>query len=340
MSTARQTSAADRDPAGRSAFVTGATGFVGGALCRQLVAGGWDVMALARTSAAADRVASIGATPLIGDILDPSSLSSGMPDQVDVVFHVAGDTSLWHKRDAMQTQVNVEGTRNVLRAAHMARARRFVLTSTLSAYGPQTGVVTEDTPSHAAISRINYERSKWQAEAEVRRAAGQGMDTVILQPGAIIGPGDADNWGRMFRLLAAGQLPFIPPGRISFNHVDAIADAHVAAALKAPANSTYLLGGYDTTFAAMVADMCALLGRRPPGLTAPASLLHGFGRVIGALTPKRVPDPLMTAEMAALMSADTRCDSRRAQTDLGLRFTDLQTCLADCHAWLVKELRL
>jgi nucleoside-diphosphate-sugar epimerase len=321
----------------RRAFVTGATGFVGGAVCAELRAQGWEVTALVRDPAAAREITKLGVRLAPGDILDPASLATAIPSGVDAVFHIAGDTSLWRKRDAAQSRINIEGTHNVLSAARAARARRFVLTSTVSAYGAHEETITEESASHAADSAVNYERSKWQAEQLVRAECQQGLDAVILQPGAIIGPGDARNWGRMFLIVRDGKLPFLPPGRISFNHVNQIARAHVAAAERGRGGESYLLGGDSTSLAALVIGLCELLGRKPPRWTAPAGLLEVMGRVVGALTPASVGEPLMTRELAQLMSAHTICDSGKATRELGLRPTPLRDCLSDCHAWLSKE---
>lgn len=319
-------------PASRTAFVTGATGFLGHQLCVELRAQDWDITALARRPAAASDLAALNVKLLAGDIVEPASIA--IPPGTDTVFHVAGDTSLWHKRDAMQTRINVEGTRNVLAAARAAGVRRVVVTSTVSAYGTQSLRFDETTPSHAATSSINYERTKWLAEEEVRKAAAAGLDAVILQPGAIIGPHDSKNWGRMFLLIKGGQLPLLPPGRLSFNHVREIAKAHVAAATQGRAGESYLLGGDDTRLADMARGAAELLGIKPPRLVAPAGVLRLIGSAVGMLTPASTAEPLMTRELAHLMCVSTLCDSRKAERELGFRSTPLRECLVDCHAWL------
>lgn len=316
----------------RQAYVTGASGFVGQQLCAELRAQGWQVNALLRRPDAAREIAALGVNLMAGDILEPASIA--IPPGTDTVFHVAGDTSLWHKRDAMQTRINVDGTRHVLAAARAAGVRRVVATSTVSAYGHQTQRFDERAASHAAHSTINYERSKWLAEEAVREAAATGMDTVILQPGAIIGPRDSKNWGRMFLLLKNRQLPLLPPGRLSFNHVREIAKAHVAAATQARAGECYLLGGEDTSLADMARGAAALLGMKAPRFTAPGALLGALGSLLGALTPASASEPLMTREMAHLMSATTVFDSHKAERELGFKSTSLRECLSDCHAWL------
>lgn len=322
----------------RQAFVTGGSGFVGGALCVELVRQGWTVTALLRAPDKSRRLAEQGVQLVQGDILDPASIARALPQGVDAVFHVAGDTSLWAKHDAMQTRINVEGTRNMVEAAKAAAAKRFVLTSTISAYGLQPGTITETTPSVAPQSFINYERSKFASEDLVRREAAQGsLDAVILQPGAIIGPGDAANWGRMFGLVKAGMLPFLPAGSLPFNHVDQIVLAHIAAAERGRSGESYLLGGHDMKLADMVGGICQRVGRRKPGFTLSPALMGLMGRLVGALTPASAQVPLMSRELAAMMSADTRSDSSKAMRELGLKPVSLEACLDDAHRWLVAE---
>lgn len=321
----------------RTAFVTGATGFVGGALCAELRRAGWQVTALVRDPAKAEPLAALGVQLARGDILEPGSLRTTLAAGTDTVFHVAGDTAMWFKQDTRQTAVNVDGTRHMLAAARAAGVRRFVQTSTISAYGPQSGLVTETTPSHAPQSFVNYERSKHAADEQVRAAIADGLDAVILQPGAILGPGDRANWGRMFVLAKAGKLAFLPPGELPFNHVRQIVAAHIAAAERGQRGEAYLLGGGRMPLAELVIGIHRRLGKRPPSLRLPAGVLDVMGRVVGALTPASVAEPLMTRELASLLSTRVQADCRKAEAALGLRATPLDECLDDTHRWLVAE---
>ena len=192
----------------RLAFVTGGTGFVGAHLVAELLARGWRVVALVRDPAAAAAIGSAGAEVRPGDITDPGSLARAMPRSPDAVFHVAASTSVWSRRNAEQTLVNVEGTRNVLEAAMGAGTRRFVYTSSFIVWGFVDGVLDEDRPWQPGDGWINYIRTKRQAETLVKDAvAGQGLDAVICNPAHILGPGDRHNWSRVIRLVDQGRLP-------------------------------------------------------------------------------------------------------------------------------------
>src|SRR5881227_1280954 len=136
----------------KSAFVTGATGFVGVNLVEELVRQNWEITALHRAQSDLAELGRFPVTLMPGDITDAGALRAAMPQAVDVVFHVAGNTNLWSRRNALQTRENVEGTRNVVEAALARGAKKLVLTSSIAAYGPQSGELTEATKSTAARS--------------------------------------------------------------------------------------------------------------------------------------------------------------------------------------------
>src|SRR2546421_1654950 len=214
----------------KSAFVTGATGFVGLNLVEELLRQGWQVTALHRANSDLAELGRFPVTLMPGDITDPGSLRAAMAEDMDVVFHVAGNTNLWSRRNAQQTAENVEGTRNVVETALARGAKKLVLTSSIAAYGEQTGELTEARKSRAKRSWINYQRTKWLAEEEVRKGIRAGLAATILNPGAIIGRYDTGGWARLFYLVAQDRLPGALPGEVSAAHVGEVLKAHIAAA--------------------------------------------------------------------------------------------------------------
>ena len=153
----------------RHAFVTGGTGFLGLNLVEQLMAAGWQVTALHRTNSDLAEIRRFPVDLVEGDLTDPASLRRVMPYGLDAVFHLAADTSVWARHDDRQTRINVEGTRNVVEAALAAGAKRFVHTSTWNVYGLEQGAIHESSPQLGATSWINYNRTKFLAEEEVRQ---------------------------------------------------------------------------------------------------------------------------------------------------------------------------
>ena len=324
----------------RTAFVTGATRFVGLNLVEELLAQGWRVTALHRASSDLSYLRRLPAARAVGDVTDASSVRRAIPQGVDAVFHVAGDTGLWSKHDAAQTRINVDGTRNVIGAALEKRARPFVHTSSISAYGLQRGRIDESAEQLGRDSPVNYQRSKYLAEEAVRAGMARGLDAVILNPGAIIGRYDTRNFARLVTLVAAEKLSGVPPGSLSFCHAREVARAHVAAAERGRRAENYLLGGTDASLLELVREIGAALGKPVPSRPAPAWVLRAMGALgalRGALTGAQ---PTLTPEAARMVTREVSCDCSKATRELGFRAVPLSEMVRDCVAWLAAEGRL
>ncbi len=321
----------------KTAFVTGATGFVGLNLVEELLAQGWRVIALHRAGSELTHLRRLPAARAVGDVTDAASVRRAMPQDVDAVFHVAGDTSLWSQHNAEQDRVNIDGTRNVVGAALEKRARRFVHTSSISAYGLQRGRIDERTPQLGEVSPINYQRSKYLGEEAVRAGIERGLDAVILNPAGILGRYDTRNYARLVLMVAAGALPGVPPGSLSFCHAREVARAHVAAAARGRTGENYLLGGTDASFLELVREIGAALGRPVPRRATPAWVLRALGTmgaIRGALTGKA---PVVSPEAARVATRDVSCDCAKATRELGFRSVPLKEMVRDCVEWLRAE---
>lgn len=320
-----------------TALVTGATGFVGLNLVEQLLARGWRVVALHRAGAELKYLARMHAERVVGDVTDAESLMRALPEDADAVFHVAGDINLWSRRNALQDRVNIEGTRNIVAAALARRARRFVHTSSVSAYGLQRGRLDERTPMLGRHSSVNYNRSKHLAEEEVRAGIARGLDAVILNPGAILGPYDTRGYARIVKMIAAGTLPGVPPGAMPFCDVREVAKAHIAAYERGGKGENFLLGGADASFLELFREIGAALGRPVPSRPTPAWLL----RLLGAAGTLRAAltgaEPALTPEMARQASRELTCDCSKAARTLGYRAVPLREMVRSCVAWLAAE---
>lgn len=322
----------------RRAFVTGSTGFVGLNLVRELRAQGWEVTALHRATSNTRYLQGLGLKLVVGDILDPDSLLAAMPQGLDAVFHVAGDTSLWSGNDEKQTRINVEGTGNVVEAALEKKAGRFIHTSTTSAFGRHDAIVSESTPSRAQHSSVNYEKSKWQGEQLVLRTVRErGLDAVVLNPAAILGPYDQHTWARTFYMLRDGKIAALPPGCLSFNHVREIVNAHIAAVDKGVTGEQYILAGETMYLADMLRKMGVLLECKVPSMTAPGFLLQLMGLMMGLIGQLTGKEPDITPEMAAFMARKHVYDSSKAKQVLGMGTVGLDECLRDSFDWLRQE---
>ncbi len=321
----------------KTAFVTGGTGFLGINLIQQLVSERWEVTALHRPNSDLTHLKSFEVQLKVGSITDIDSLEKAMPKGVEAVFHVAGNTNLWTMRNATQTKDNVEGTSNMVSTALKLKARRFIHTSSIAAYGFHSETITEQTPSTAAYSKINYFRTKWLAEQEVRKGIEQGLDAVILNPSNIIGPYDYNNWSQVFTLIQNGKLPGVGSGMSSFCHVREVAKAHIAAFEKGQSGANYIFAGTDATYREMAQIIAQLLGHEKFPKTLPDFVLQLVGKLSlwrSYLTRK---EPDITPEKVALFTNRCLARSEKAEKELNYKSVPLELMLEDCYHWMKKE---
>jgi len=322
------------------AFVTGATGFLGRNLLEQLRATGWQVTGLHRSDTPPEDWDRLGIHPVRGDVTDPHSLHAAMPQNVDVVFHLAADTTPWRGARARQEAVNLRGTEAVIDAARARRAGRLIHASTCAVWGHHPGVVDETMPQRGAGSWVGYVRTKALAEARMRAAVADGLDAVIVNPAHILGRYDASNWARLFFLIERAALPGVPPGGGCFANAGDVAEAMIAAAQTGVSGENYILGGPHASFLELVQGIARRLGKPEPRRVTPAialkSLAH-LGDLKGRITG-RPPD--ITPEAAYFICHDERVSSEKAQNALGYYHTPVAESLRQCHAWLAETGRL
>jgi len=318
-----------------TAFVTGASGFVGSHLARHLHRQDWVVHVLARSASSLDEIRDVPVIVHIGDVRDEASLRAAIPQGVDAVFHVAASTNLWSRNNAEQSRINLDGTRHMLAAAAAAGAGRFVHTSSFVAWGLRDGVFTEDSPRTDASDWINYIRTKHLSEQMVLEAAASGgIDAVVLNPGNVLGPGDRRNWSRLFRMVKQGALPGAPPGGGNFCDVREVARAHLQAWHRAPTGQRYLLGGEFASYLQVIGIAGELLETRVPRKPMPARLLAAVARLKSAVAGVTGREPDITPEAAAITAHNIRCDSGRAQGELDYRIVPLRDMVRDTIDWM------
>jgi len=318
-----------------SAFVTGASGFLGGHIARELHRQGWEVHALVRSTSSLADVADVPVHRHVGDVTDPASVVSALPPSVNAVFHAAASTNLWAVRNTEQNRVNVEGTRNVLEAAMAAGAKRFIHTSSFVSWGFQDVVLHEDSPRTDATDWINYVRTKHLSEQLVLDAACDGrVDAVVLNPGNILGPGDRHNWSRLFRMLRERSLPGAPPGGGNFCDVREVARAHVRAWHSGRRGARYLLGGEFARYLEVLRIAAEMLGTTAPRKAMPGWLLAAAARAADAWSRLSRREPEVTPEAAAIASFTIRCESCRAVSELDYRSVPLSDMVRDTIDWM------
>ena len=319
------------------AFVTGGTGFLGLNLIEQLLAQSWEVIALHRPTSNLKHLREKDIQLVEGSITEPDSLITIFPEKVDAVFHVAGNTNLWSRRNHLQTRDNVEGTQNMVAAALKRQAKRFIHTSSEAAYGHHQQRIDEETQSNAIHSPINYHRTKYLAEMEIRKGIAKGLDALIINPANIIGPYDYHNWSQLFTLIDRQKLPGVPPATQTFCHVRKVAKAQITAFYRGKKGENYILGGAEVDYLTIAQEIKDMLGKQTPKKTTPGWMLKMLGRVSlwGSYITGKEPD--MTPEKAILITSQVFCNSQKAENELDYHSVPLRSMLGDCYQWMLSE---
>jgi len=322
----------------QTAFVTGVSGFVGSHVVRELHREGWSVHGLVRPNSSLEDFSDVPVTLHTGDVVDADSVAAAMPRGVDAVFHVAASTNLWARNNGQQSRINLDGTLNVLNAAVAAGARRFVQTSSFVAWGFPDGEFNEDSPRSSSSDWINYVRTKHLSEQTVLDAVLAGrIDAVVVNPGNVLGPGDRHNWSRLFRMVSRESLPGVPPGGGNFCDVREVARAHVQAWHRGETGQRYLLGGEYASYLQVIALAGDILGKAVPKKPTPAWLLRAVAHGKSVVAAISGTEPDLTPEGAAIATHSIRCDSGKAQRQLGYRGAPLRTMVQDTIDWMSEE---
>jgi nucleoside-diphosphate-sugar epimerase len=223
-------------------LVTGGTGFTGTALVKRLLLLGHAVVALDyKEGLECEALRAQGARVVIGSVTDPEAVERSM-NGVEVVFHLAAAFRELNKPDSFYDKVNVGGTRVVLAAARRDGVRKFIYCSTCGVHGNvDHPPANEDAPIQPADY---YQRTKYEAEPFVTQETGQGLETVILRPAAIYGPGDPERFFMIFKRVSRGTFPMFGSGLTLYHplYVDNLVDAFLLCMPPGAGNGrTYLI---------------------------------------------------------------------------------------------------
>jgi nucleoside-diphosphate-sugar epimerase len=318
-------------------FLTGGTGFIGGEVARRLRARGDEVVALVRDPAKARALADVGCELVTGDVGDTEAIAKGLAG-ADAAIHGAGvyEVGIPASRRQAMYDANVAGTRNVLSAALDARTPKVVYVSTVAAFGDTKGVVVDESYEHPGRYTSYYDETKHLAHQEAKRHIAAGLPCVVVQPGAVYGPGDHSVVGDLVRKLLGHRLPALPFPKMGLTavHRDDVADGVLRALDAGRDGEAYVLGGQVTTLGEIVATAAQVAGRRPPRLVLPAALIRAvapLGPVAGPLLgyPPNLRELVSTSDGVTFWASDAK-----ARAELGYAPRDLATGVAD---WLRVE---
>jgi len=320
------------------AIVTGANGFVGSAIVRQLLDSGYEVRALVREKSNRRSIEGLPIEICIGDIRDQSSLTRAMSG-CQALFHVAADYRLWVRNPDEMYETNVNGSLNVMRAAAEAGVERIVYTSSVATLGLNRDGTPANEQTRATLDDMigPYKRSKYLAEAEVRRLADElELPVVIVNPSTPVGPRDVrpTPTGQMILQAARGRMPAYVDTGLNLVHVDDVALGHLQALERGAIGQRYILGGKDMMLKEILGYISSITGRRPPSIKLPHNLVLPFAWLteqFGRLLHKQ--DMLLTVDGVRMAKKRMFFSSEKAKRELGYKPRPAREALHDAVQW-------
>jgi dihydroflavonol-4-reductase len=319
------------------AFITGATGFIGGNLVRALLADGHQVRALVRSHSDRRNLVGLPLELAEGDLDQPAQLTEQIAG-CEVVFHVAAHYSLWAKDSAAIYQANVTGTENILAAAQQARVKRFVHTSSVAAIGvPPTGTIaTEETQTAVEELVSDYKKSKFLAEQAARKAAQNGLDVVIVNPSTPIGAYDLKPTptGEIILRFLQNRMPAYVHTGLNLIDVEDVARGHILAWQKGRRGERYILGHRNLTLKEMLEMLAALTGKPAPKFAVPHLLPLAVAFVDEMMLGRYFGKTPQVSYYSVQMSRHAMYyDSAKAVRELGLPQGSIEGALAKAVHW-------
>jgi dihydroflavonol-4-reductase len=317
-------------------LVTGATGFLGSHVARQLAARGERVRALVRPGSTSRALDGLAVERVPGDLRDAASLSRAM-DGVTRVFHVAADYRLWAKDPREIYESNVGGTKNMLEAAARAAVERFVYTSTVATVvvPSDSALPSEDTRASLDDMIGDYKRSKFLAEQEARTAAENGLPVVIVNPTTPVGPGD---WkptptGKIVVDFLSGRMPAFVDTGLNLVPVEDAAAGHLIAAERGRVGERYLLGGRNVTLKEILELLARASGRRAPRMQIPHALAMAAGYADQFLSRMLDREPRIPLDGVRMARHRMFVDCAKATRELGFSAGPIEAALERAVRW-------
>jgi dihydroflavonol-4-reductase len=317
-------------------LLTGATGFVGSAVLRRLLAAGHDVRVLVRPGGDRQNLARLPIEIAEGDLCDHASLKHAVSG-CRVLFHVAADYRLWVRDPVAMFRTNVEGTRALMQAAQNAGVELVVYTSSVATLGLDASgePADETTPVSLAAMVGPYKRSKFVAEQVVREMAAQGLPAIIVNPSMPVGPRDIKPTptGRVIIDAARGWIPVYVETGLNVVHVDDVAEGHLLALQHGRVGEQYILGGEDMNFRQFLTTIAGLSGRRPPLFRLPHAAALPIAHAAESWARLTGRKPLASVDEVRMARKLMFFSSGKAARELGYRARPAVEALADALDW-------
>jgi dihydroflavonol-4-reductase len=318
-------------------FMTGATGFIGGATARLLRGQGHELTCLVRDPGKALPLADLGCELIQGDLSSRSKLAAAM-EGADAVIHNAAlyEVGIPDSRRTALFEANVQGTSNTLHACLDAGIERVLYVSSCVVFGNTHGeIATEEFQRKGLDFDSVYEQTKYEAhQIALDLISNQGLPCVIAQPAGVFGPDDHSALGGMINQFLDGKLPLIPFPDLGSGetHVEDIAAGLALALEKGRPGESYILNSENLTVREILEKTAKIAGRKPPGRAMPTSILKLL-RPVGPLVGRIMDQPPNLSEL--IRSADGvtfYASAEKARRELGFAPRNVETGLRDMLA--------
>jgi dihydroflavonol-4-reductase len=318
------------------ALVTGASGFVGAAVARALLAEGWQVRALVRAASDRTNLQSLRLEIAVGDLTAAASLGQALAD-CDALFHVAADYRLGVPDPGQLYRTNVEGTRNLLTEAKRTGVKRIVYTSSVATLGNPADGTPGDERTPVALGAMigHYKRSKFLAERWVLEAAAAGAPVVIVNPSTPVGPGDVKPTptGQLVLDAAAGRMPAYVDTGLNIVHVDDVAAGHLLAFHRGRSGERYVLGGEDMTLKEILGVIARLVGRKAPQVRLPYGVVLPMAYAAEVIAKVTGRSGRITLEGVRMSRKRMFFSSAKAARELGYHWRPPVEAFEDAVRW-------
>ncbi len=317
-------------------LVTGATGCVGANIVEALLARGHRVVALRRATSRLDALAGLQPDFAIGDVTEYDSLLEAASG-CDWIFHAAAISQYWRNKPDLIYHVNVEGTRNVLRAAQACGAQRVIFTSSVAVLGvpTQSGQRLDETarfnlPPH----RFPYGHSKVLAEEAVQQSVAAGLDVVIVNPVSVIGQRDVYFvGGEILRAAQRGLNVVAPPGGMGLAGARAVGAGHVLAAERGVTGERYILNGENLSHRALMRLVAEVVGVAPPRFAMPRAVIGPLALLLDAWRLLPLAPPPLEGNQLRLSAREMYFDGSKAHRELGFPLVTAREAVQEAWDW-------
>ncbi|UCH10118.1 MAG: NAD-dependent epimerase/dehydratase family protein [Fidelibacterota bacterium] len=318
-------------------MVTGADGLLGSNLVRELLEQGYEVRAGIQPDRRGPTLDGLEIERIRLDILDPDSITAGI-ENIDVVVHAAGNTSVNPSRDEAVCRVNFDGTRNVVDSVLKSGVKLLIHVGTANTFGfgSKSKPGNEEQPYRAARFRVDYMDSKYAAHQLVMEAvAERGLPALIVNPTFLIGPYDyTPSSGAMIRAIHNGDIPFSAPGGRNFIAVKDVAKGIVSAIERGKIGEAYIMGHENLTYQEMFNLIASTLQVKGPRGALPKAVIITSALVSSLVKKMLGRQPQLTYALARISCCDQYYSAAKAIDKLNLPQSSLRTAIQESFEWM------